>query len=179
MRQDLIKTHYSGFWNATGKRSPFDRGPIHQLPPDFSVLEFPPRNDRKMWTYATCCMSQAGDDHPIELHVFSSSKTDEVTELLYASAHFHRTGERLGLNHTVNFGKPWSAQSSCDHGLISLPYLDGPSLENGPDNIKFYWLIPVTEAEVAYALAHGVNALEEQFERGPFNYLDSARTSVV
>jgi hypothetical protein len=175
VRQDLIKTHYTAFWNVTGTRSPFDRGPIHQLPPDFCVLEFPPHGDRN----ATCCMSQAGDNRPIELHVFSPRQTDEVAELLYATAHFHRTGERLGLNHTVNFGKPWIARSSCDHGFISLPYLDGPGLENGPHNIKFYWLIPITKAEVEYATAHGVNALEEMFEREPFNYLDPARTSVV
>lgn len=178
-RRDLIKAHYSGFWNVTGKRSPFDRGPIHQLPADFCVLEFAPHGDRNMWTYATCGMSQAGDDLPIELHIFSPRKTDEVVELLYVAAHFHRTGQRLGLNHTINFGKPWISPSSCDHGFISLPYLDGPGLENGPDNIKCYWLIPITEAELGYAMAHGANALEERFERGPFNYLDPARSSVV
>lgn len=178
-RQDLITSHYSGFWNAAGHRSPFDRGPIHQLPPDFCVLEFAPHAGRNMWTYATCGMSQPGDDRPIELHVFSPLQTDEVAELLYMTAHFHCTGERLGLNHTVNFGKPWIAASSCDHGFISLPYLDGPSLEHGPDNIKFYWLIPTTKAEVEYATAHGTNALEEAFERGPFNYLDPARRSAV
>lgn len=135
-----------------------------------------------MWTYATVEMSQAEDESPIELHMFSPRRSDEVVELLVAAAHFHRTGTPLGLWHTVNFGRPWIDESLCDHGLVSLPYLDGPALEDlntDTCRAKFYWLIPVTLAEVRYKAMHGVAALEERFEEAGFNYVDPLRSSVV
>lgn len=178
-RQNLIRTHYSGIWNLIGKRSAFNRGRTDQLPSDFCVLEFPPHHHRPEWTYATCCMSQPGDDVPIELHMISPRQTEDIAEILYAVAHYHRTGARVGLNHTLNFGKPWLDNSQCDHGYISLPYLDGPRLELGPDGINFYWLIPVTNAEVEYTVSQGAEVLEQAFEREPFNYLDPHRKSVV
>jgi hypothetical protein len=135
-----------------------------------------------MWTYATVGMSQPGDACPIELHMFSPVRSDLLVELLFATAHYHRTGASLGLDDTVNFGRPWLEGSECDHGLISLPYLDGPSLENlnaGGGSAKFYWLLPVTRSEVDFKARFGVDALESEMERQRFNYLDPARKPVA
>lgn len=179
---NLISDHYDDIWRKTPKVSPFPYGPTDQLPDDFAVLKFPPSQDRNMWTYATRCMSVPDDAHPIELHVFSPLETDQITELLYATAHFHRTSTKLDLGHSVNFGRPWIANSICDHGLISLPYLDGPDLENlfiDFKEVKFYWLIPITNAEVTFKKTHGLESLEEKFEKSSFNYIDPARASVV
>lgn len=77
-----------------------------------------------MWTYATCCMSQPNDPCPLELHLFSSEKSEEPVELLVVTAHYHRTAEKLGLGHSVNFGKPWILNSTCEYGLLSRPYLN-------------------------------------------------------
>jgi hypothetical protein len=68
------------------------------------------------------------------------------------------------------------------HGLISLPYMDGPSLGNLELNnktIKFYWLIPITEAELEFKKKYGINALEEEFENKGIDYLDRDRLSIV
>ncbi len=114
--------------------------------------------------------------------MFSAYQSDEIVELLVATAHYHQTGVPLGLGHTVNLGKPWSQASNCDHGLISLPYLDGPELETlniGSIGVKFYWLIPVTAAEVAFKKINGLEALEELFERSDFEYANPGRPSVV
>ncbi len=75
-------------------------------------------------------MSQPNDQRPIELHMFSPLEADEVVELLVVTAHYHRTAAPLGPGHTVNFGRPWLDASECKYGLVSLPYLDGPSLED-------------------------------------------------
>jgi hypothetical protein len=104
---------------------------------------------RDMWTYATCSVSTALDEEPIELHLFSPVQAEELVELLTVVAHFHITGARLGLGHTVNFGRPWLPGSRCSFGLISHPYLDGPSLEvaRGPAfrrEVRCLWLIPIT-----------------------------------
>lgn len=177
-----IEDHYRAVWGVEGVPAPLPGGPIHELPGEFSVLALPPRAGRDMWTYATCCMAQPGDARPIELHIFSPRESREVVELLVATAHYHRTGSRLDLGHTVNFGRPWLDDSGCEFGLISLPYLDGPSLENlelEAHLIKFYWLIPVSSSEVDYKKQNGLDALEDRFDRAGFNYLDPGRTSVA
>jgi hypothetical protein len=127
-------------------------------------------------------MSQPEDALPLELHMFSPRASDGITELLVVTAHFHRTGAKLNLWDSVNFGRPWLDESNCDRGLISLPYLDGPSLETlnvGPARARFYWLIPVTSSEVDYKRQHGIEALEKKFEQNRFNYLDPRRGGVA
>jgi hypothetical protein len=127
-------------------------------------------------------MSQPEDKKRLELHMFSAELHDDIAELLVATAHYHRTGASLGLGHTVNFGRPWLPGSLCDHGLISLPYLDGPNLEfleESGSETRFLWLIPVTKAEVEFARTDGLEALESRFQKLRFNYLDPKRQSVV
>ena len=114
--------------------------------------------------------------------MFSPLESAEIVELLFMTAHYHRTGSHLGLGHTVNFGKPWLDASICDHGLISLPYLDGPKLENlkvGFVQVKFLWLIPVTKEEVSFKKKHGLDALEEQFDLAKLDYASPNRQSVI
>src|SRR5688572_29449233 len=160
----------------------FSAGPIEQLPVDFIILRYPPRDNRAMWTYATCGMSQPNDVMPLELHMFSPRASPEIEELLVVTAWYHRNGAGLDVGHSVNFGRPWLKESACDRGLICLPYLDGPSLETlriGSDLVKCYWLIPISLAELDYKRAHGLEALEQAFERASFNYLDPQRASVI
>lgn len=135
-----------------------------------------------MWTYATCCMSAAGDPKAIELHLFSPREDDTIVELLAVVAHYHRTGSTLDLDHTVNFGRPWMPSSSSDHGLISLPYLDGPKLEHlrkDSSMVEFYWLIPITKAEVEYKKVKGLEALETLFDQKELDYVNPSRPSLI
>ena len=129
--RSAIESHYCQIWGVDGLPCSFSAGPIHDLPSDFTVLKFFPRPDRAMWTFATCGMSQSHDPEPIELHMFSASDSRDIVELLVATAHFHRTEARLGLGHSINFGRPWLHGSQCSYGLVSLPYLDGPALPRG------------------------------------------------
>jgi len=129
-------------------------------------------------------MSQPVDKKRLELHLFSPVQHEAHVELLTVIAHYHRTGNMLALGHTVNFGKPWFSGSSCDHGLISLPYLDGPSLEhlrtnNSEHDVQFLWLLPITKSERDYKKAHGIEALEQRFDDISVDYLNPTRQSVV
>jgi hypothetical protein len=178
----LIEDHYARCWNSKGEAIEWKLGPVEQLPPGFRVLAFAPTDRRKMWTYATCGMSHQSDATLIELHLFSPIRDETLVELLTVIAHYHLTGAYLDIGHTVNFGRPWLPHSKCDHGLISLPYLDGPSLEwfeVSQRRIRFLWLIPITADEVAFKKAQGLDALEDRFEAVGFNYLDPERSSVV
>src|SRR5438034_4461732 len=124
-----LTRHYQDFWSNRGHSFTWPTGPRWELPEDFTVLRFSPSPKRSAWTYATVCMSQEHDEARLELHLFSPVEAAEHVELLTAIAHYHRTGAMLGVGHTVNFGRPWLPGSLCTHGLISLPYLDGPELE--------------------------------------------------
>jgi len=178
----LIEAHYEKCWGTESDKTTWNHGPTGQLPPGFRVLVFAPNERHKMWTYATCGMSQQNDATALELHLFSPIKIESHVELLTVIAHYHVTGDYLDVGHTVNFGRPWLPESICDHGLISLPYLDGPRLEwlEGPlQKIHFLWLIPVSASEVEYKKKHGLEALEYQFEKNKIDYLSSKRASVA
>ncbi|MEJ1241852.1 suppressor of fused domain protein [Chryseolinea sp. T2] len=160
------------------------KGPIGKTSLDFCVLEFPPTSDRNMWTYATCCMSSISDITPLEVHMFSSIQDQSIVELLTVVASYHQNDSQLDIYHTVNFGRPWQGKSKCHYGLISLPYLDGPNLEDlifsdSLKRVKFYWLIPITKDEMEFKKGFGIESLEEKFEESEFNYLDANRPGVV
>ncbi len=179
-----IKVHYETVWANHCTEARWQHGPVAELPQDFRVLVFPATKARQMWTYATCCMSQPLDEESIELHLFSPILSDRHVELLTVVARYHRTGNRLGLGHTVNFGRPWLPGSSCEYGLISLPYLDGPALENYQPQVahgivRFLWLVPITKEERDYKKRYGLESLESRFEETQFDYLDPNRGSVV
>lgn len=177
---DIIK-HYSEFWGGFTEHK-FNRGPINELPDNFKILKFAPTSKRNMWTYATCGMSARLDKNAIEIHIFSPVEYDFLIELLTIIAHYHITVGNLGVGHTVNFGCPWFEKSNSEYGLISLPYLDGPLLENlqiSSRKIQFLWLIPITVSEVNYKKRNGLEALEQKFDEAYFNYLDPYRKSIV
>jgi hypothetical protein len=179
----VLREHYERVWKLSKDRR-WSKGPISELPEGFGVLEFEPGQGREMWTYATCGMSNATDERPLELHLFSPVQTAEHVELLTAIAHYHRTGARLDLGHTVNFGRPWLPNSRCSFGLISLPYLDGPRLEilQHPlflREVHLLWLIPITPEELKLKKDRGLDALEDLLEDANIDYADPLRPSLV
>ncbi|MFC3801522.1 suppressor of fused domain protein [Cohnella sp. GCM10012308] len=177
-----VQDHYLQVWNNAFSSHQLLKGPYDELPPGFKVLKFPPTPSRSMWTYATVGFSQPQEEHPIEIHVFAPQEQDSLIELLTVIAHYHHTEAKLNLGDTVNLGVPWWPQSTCEYGLISLPYLDGPSLEwlqHSAYQTRFLWLIPVTKKEVDYKKKFGLQSLEEKFDENAFNYLDPYRGSMV
>lgn len=178
----MVYRHYETVRKSSATLEYMREGPVNELPNNFCVAKFPPRKSRNAWTYATSGMSD-DDLNGLELYLLSPVETSRHVELLAAIAHFHRTGQRLDLNHTVNFGRPWFPDSDCDHGLISLPYLDGPALEwmnvTHGRSVRILWLIPITRAEKEFAVKNGAETIESRFESAQFNYLDPFRKSVV
>lgn len=175
-----LEQHYGAHWGAPLRRLRMARGPVHELDAAFEVLVFEPSPDARI--YATVCMSATADATPVELHLRARPSVDgdhDALEILTAAAHYHCTGAQLGLGHTVSFGRGWQAGSACTHGLISLPYVDGPDLQWAPGSEQCLWLLPITEAERDFKREQGLDALESRFEASNFDYLDPARASVV
>ncbi|MBL8920845.1 MAG: suppressor of fused domain protein [Myxococcaceae bacterium] len=180
-----LLAHYERFWSRPvwlGRWKEPPHSSLAAMPVEFEVARF--RRSPDTDVYATVAMSEPGMDSVLELHVIAGTSSDEVAdrivELLTVTAHYHRTGAALRIGHSVNFGEPWVAGSACTHGLISLPYLDGPSLERvAESDATCAWLLPITPSEVALKKSAGLDALEERFERAELNYLDWMRRPVV
>ena len=178
---EQLQRHLEGQWQATGRRIRWEQQAT-MLHPDFRVLELAPGDKHDCWIYSTLGMSLDLEGRPIELHLLASRQQLSLVELLVAAAAFHRTEAPLALHHTVIFGRPWLPGSACDHGYVSLPYLDGQELElfRTPQGVvSNYWLIPVTQSERDYKVQTGWEALEEQFEVRGLDYLDPGRPACV
>lgn len=160
----------------------WSRGPVHLLPAGFRVLRFPPVHPKRLFIFATCGMAALGGSHALECVLLSPVPDESQVELLTVITWYHTTTARLGLGHTVNFGRAWMPDSDCTYGLLSLPYLHGPSLEHF-DHVtgrtRVLWLIPITSEERAFKVQHGLEALESRFESSGFDYSNPHRASVV
>ena len=180
--REAILAHYITQWKVNPRGFQAKAGPVYQVSQEFETLEFPPSDTRDMWTYATSGMSSITSDSFIELHVFSARQCEALATLLTAVAHYHQTEQVLFVGHTVNFGIPWQESSPCTYGLISMPYLDGPGLEEMQyehKEVDCYWLIPITKAERDFKKANGLEALEELFDENGLDYVNPYRKSVV
>ncbi|MCA8832779.1 suppressor of fused domain protein [Hymenobacter pini] len=142
--------HYEEFFGTPGRKIIWRAGPVEKLHPYFYLLEFAPTTEESAWTYCTVGMSlDRPAERSIELFILSPQQDESLAELLLLCASFHRNSAQLDLNHTVNIGRPWLADSCCDHAFISLPYLHGEALELldfASITTHCYWLIPITEA---------------------------------
>ena len=175
-----IQEHYAAVWSSQPVAElKLTRGPVHELPMDFDILKF--KRSVDTWAYATRCMLRPEEEDSLALYMVTSSEyDDDITELLTIVAHYHLTGARLGLAHTVNFGRPWVPNATCTHGLLSHPYLDGPQMEWSTEPpVQCLWLLPITEAEVRFKKSHGLEALEQKFDELQLRLLDPFRSSVV
>jgi hypothetical protein len=180
--QASLLAHYRAHWPAPPTSLRSTRPSVQHVAAPFHILEFAPSAHRTMWTYATCGPSSWHVDQPLELHLFSASQAPELVDLLTAMAHYHQTAHALDVGHTVNFGLPWQPGSLCSYGLLSLPYLDGPTLETlhlAQRQVRCYWVIPITPAERDFKRAAGLEALEELFDQSSLDYLTPLRPSVV
>jgi len=180
---DQLEQHYQNYFGQAGRKKVLDKGPREKSHPDFYVLEIAPNKRHGVFTYCTVGMSADRiDDNLIELFAFSPKIDAELVELMTYCASYHRTGLPLNIHHTVNIGQSWLDNSVCDHGFISLPYLDGQDLElfNFEGNeIHCYWLIPITKEERDYKVENGCEALEQLFEEKSLDYINPNRKCLV
>lgn len=140
---------------------------------------------RGLHVYVTLGLAEAEVLPRIELFLLSPRIDERLAELLTAVALRHAGGERhLGVGHSVDFHGPWLDESLCTRGLVSLPYLFGPSMETGPHDAaghsrSIYWLLPITPQEDEFKRTSGLEALEELFSAGQISTADPERRSVV
>jgi hypothetical protein len=176
--EQCAKAHFVGHWKAVPQLRRLSTGRFYELPSWFSVLEF---QRKRIWCYATIGMS-GGEPDGIEAFIVTPDQNLRAVEFLYSLTHFHLTGARLELGHTVNFGKELWGGSGLDHGFLSFPYVEAAGFDsfdcdNGHTAVA--WLIPITSTERDYKKENGVEALETLFESHNLDYLNPSRASLV
>lgn len=174
----LIK-HYEQHWGQVRRRLFMEHGPIHELPAGYQIIEFY-HESRHEWIYAT--VNAASGDSRFEYHLIAPKSNEHHVQTLTVLSHFSHTGPGLGVGHSVNLGEGWLPESSCDHLLLSLPYLDGQGLEQfefAGELAWCLWVLPITEPERDYKMEHGLDALESLFEAHEIAYADPLRVSLV
>lgn len=184
-QQQAIEAHVRSFFkDCPIELFSWNLGGIKESLPFFRVMRLQQGNK---WIYISNGAStlEKGGNYGCEFVIISPKEEPLMVELLAMVAHFQSAPQHrpLDVGSTTAIGQPWLEQSSCTHFLVSLPYPFGPSLEwlhiSGETHIRFTWLVPVTEDEAAYAHEHGIEPLEELFEKAQLNYLNVSRCSVL
>ncbi|MGW4890871.1 suppressor of fused domain protein [Kitasatospora sp. NPDC004240] len=179
---DAVEAHVRGFFAGHGVEAvEVDPGPERRgVVPGLRVLVVGPGPRGDAWAYVTAGCADEGKG--LEFVMTAHVRDHRFVELMAMVASYHRGGRRLDLEHSMPIGEPWVPGSSCDHLLISLPYLHGPELEHCPlpdGRARVLWALPVTAAEIAYRRTHGHGALEELFDEAGIIPTDPFRASVV
>ncbi|HOX45377.1 MAG TPA: suppressor of fused domain protein [Myxococcota bacterium] len=180
---DTLIEHYARWLGTPGAlESPKERR-RREMPGDYRVLVARPRGWGGKHFYLTCGMSRPDDERKLELFLIANTYDQSLVDLLSAVAAFHIHGERLGLEHTVDFGEPWLPGSKCTCGYISWPYLLGGSpfakMKSEHGTTYVLCLIPITPEERRVKIESGAEALELLFDEGKVDLADPLRDSLA
>ncbi|MFD7066557.1 suppressor of fused domain protein [Streptomyces sp. NPDC059913] len=151
---------------------------------DLRVLVVGPGPRGDSWAYVTagCWAAREKDGHGLEFVMTAHVRDQRFIDLMAMTAAYHCGGRQLDLEHSMPIGEPWVPGSTCDHLLISLPYLHGPDLEHCPlpgGHARILWALPVTAAEIDFRRHEGHEALERLFDDAEIIPADPFRASVV
>ena len=159
-------------------------GPADQRLRGFRVLRIGPGPRTGLWVFASVGASTIADGGRQEFVLCAPTDDPLHLETVAMVATYHAGGgrDRLGLGHTVPIGRPWVAGSECSVLLVSLPYPFGPELERcaiPSGEVQLLWLLPITEAELRFKQAYGLEALEQRFDAVGLEYWRPDRQSVI
>lgn len=133
---DAIESHVRAFFTGHAVEVvDYDLGPERrEAVPDLRVLVVEPGPRSDNWAYVTagCWASMEEHGYGLEFAMTAPVRDQRFIELMTMIAYYHCGGHQLDLEHSMPIGEPWMPGSTCDHLLISLPYLHGPDLEHCP-----------------------------------------------
>ncbi|EID54402.1 suppressor of fused domain protein [Saccharomonospora xinjiangensis] len=183
---EAVEAHVRTFFTAHRVEAvDCDLGPQRrEVMPDLRILVVGPGPRSDSWAYVTagCWASVEQHGHGLEFIMTAPVHDRRFIELMAMIAYYHCGGHRLDLQHSMPIGEPWVPGSTCEHLLVSLPYLHGPDLEHCPvpwGHARILWTLPVTTAEIEFRRQHGHEALEQLFDEAEIVPTDPFRASVV
>lgn len=176
--------HIATFWPENRRTIlTWDHGPILERIPGFHVVRVAPKTREEAWVYLSVGASTAYSTRGLEFFIMSPMATDQHVETLAMIAHFQSfDAHRLNIGSTVNLGRPWMGRSECDHMVVTLPYPFGPVLEMAPEaanGARFYWLVPISEAEATFIKRDGFEEFENRVEASQVDVIDPLRPLVI
>ncbi|MGI5093250.1 suppressor of fused domain protein [Treponema socranskii] len=184
MKEDIIKyyseldKHYESIWGKRIMEIKWMKGPYTSLPANFHTSVYVV--DETTNVIITSGLSLCKTNERIEFFLYF--KPDmyieaRLAELLTSTAYFHCTQGVLSVGHIFNWGESIIYKSPLKRGYLSWPYIEDKKIESF-QNVKIFWLIPITETEHTYAIKNGIDKLEKLFEEKELNYIDFERKSL-
>jgi len=184
-----FEKHLESFFAGHPREARYlDRGPIAERLQGFHVEVFAPGPRLgDSWMYITCGAASVLGPYPrrCEFLILGLRDNELWLELATTIAYYHAGAEsqKFGLGHTVPLGKPLLPGASCDSLLFCFPYPLAPELWrcelSDGTHIQVLWALPITSAERAFNKDHGLDELEDRFEKAGIEYWDMSRRSVV
>jgi len=182
--------HFFGPVHAVGHSMSVDLLPMH-----IDVYQFAPTPTRSFWTLITGGMSDfrqpalAEANNKIsplaEIIMYAHQPKDWMLAVLKGLAEMPlRNATFLHWGHTVPNGQPMTHEPSQLTSFFFLPpVLEAQGFERltlATDRVDFLMLVPITEAERAYAIEHGAAALGQLMEDNGFDFIvDEKRMSLL
>ncbi|OII63107.1 Suppressor of fused protein (SUFU) [Streptomyces sp. CC53] len=182
---EAVETHVRTFFTGHPVEAvDCDPGAAGREAPGLRVLVVGPGPRGDSWAYATvgCAVAKEQGGHGVEFVMTAHVRDQRFVELMTMLALYHHSGHRLDVEHSMPIGEPWVPGSTCDHVLLSRPYLHGPGLEHCPlpgGHVRILWALPVTAAEIAFRRRHGHEALEQLLEEAAIIPTDPFRPSAA
>jgi hypothetical protein len=181
-----IHEHLKRFWPKNQRETfSWGPGPIRETLPHWQVVRITPLRSGEPWVYATVGAWEIPTEANCGMEfVLLSPREDPIhVETQAMVSNFHADPRyRVHLGKVLDIGRPWMDDSNCNQFLVSLPYPQGPGLENcyvDGYHVRFLWLLPITATERRYLEANGQEALERRFEGSGINAVDPLRQSVA
>ncbi|MFB6818367.1 suppressor of fused domain protein [Streptomyces sp. NPDC056347] len=180
-----IEGHVRSFWDGhIVESASWERGPIRERVPQFTVYRVMPKRAGQAWVYVTVGSSLDGADADgTEFFIMSPVASDVHSETLAMVSHYHSfEAHRLTVGSVINIGRPWMPGSRMDHLLVSLPYPYGPELEWSPPEAgraRFLWLLPIHKSEAEFIRRENLDEFESRLDSRAVNVLDPDRDPVL
>jgi hypothetical protein len=158
-------------------------GPVEEMLPGFRVCRVSPLVSGDSFTYLS--IGAFAGDLAVKREFFILSPVDSIyqVETLAMVSHFHSFEQhRLAPGSVINIGRPWLEGAEAQHLLVVWPHMLDRRTATcllGQDELIYLGLIPIFEAEAAFARAHGAGALEDRLEETQVSLTDPARPVVV
>ncbi|MBK8069784.1 MAG: suppressor of fused domain protein [Rhodanobacteraceae bacterium] len=183
--QSALHKHLCRYFSGARLRNDsWSESQVTSVLPEFQVVEIAPNRVNASWVYVTSGIGGKGvpEDKRCEFLICANENNAENVKLLSMLAWYHLTGATLGEGHVLNIGSSWVPGSTLCSVLICRLWQFGDKLEivrPREHHVHIYWVLPVTNDEGAFALAHGYQELERLFEDNRIQYTDPMRGSVL
>jgi hypothetical protein len=160
--------------------------------PHIDIYQFSPRGDREFWTLVTGGMSDLRQPripegmHPrAELFLYASQPEPWMFDVLKGLAEMPFDDDTyIHWWHTVPNGKPMTAKPSLLTNFFFLPpKMEEPAFNTlaiDGDPVDMLWMVPITDSERTFKVAHDGYALEDLFDEQQLSpIINESRSSLV